>query len=274
MTIKIEIPAGCVNLARLIGEALASYQGEGDIIIPFKKSTLPREEAFDLSEIAAAADDDGSNATLGTGVDVAAQGGIESHEHLSTTVTPLGHPSKDPTTGKYLTDHKGVMHIPAVCGNAEKPFYASGPTKGQWKRKVGVTEENYNAAYQNALNQVVAFVEPQVDTTSTASISPDAAAGNTNTNTDQSAQNAFGDQTQGQGQTQIQEQAQGQTVVTPADVFEAFTAICQEGNPKNTEAATKCFTDAGLANPSLIFSRPDLAPQIYKAIAPIRIHGA
>lgn len=64
-------------------------------------------------------------------------------------------PSKEPTGGAFENaskpDEKGVMFDGAFCGVAKKPFYASGPTKGQWKRKGGVEEEAYNAWYAGAL---------------------------------------------------------------------------------------------------------------------------
>jgi len=264
MAIKIEIPADYPLLIKAVGESLAGYKGEANSFA--KEVTHPLEVKLDASKaIEQVADaqipvDQLSNTSAAE--DMAGQDDDAGKSEQSTAelgaggahVAPGTHPSQD-STGKWLTDHNGVVHIPAVCGNAEKPFYASGPTKGQWKRKVGVTEENYAAVYANALSQVG---------------SQQAASTTNQTQTDTSAQDAFGgDQQQQAGQAG---QA-GQAAVTPNDAFGAFTTICQMGDQAKTDMATKCFTDAGLANPSLIFSRPDLAQTIHAALAKICMGG-
>lgn len=263
--IKIEIPADYPLLIKAVGGAFAKYEGEafakyeGEEYHGFnsrvkksvvgvsqeEKSILSEEtEAPEKSDTALSATDQSSMTATDTSAGVDESAGVDN------STPSAGHPQKD-AAGKFTTDHKGVMHIPAVCGNAEKPFYASGPTKGQWKRRVGVTEENYNVTYANALNQVV---------TGVGSISPDAAAGSPSHTNDQSAEQAFGDTGQGQ--------------VSPNDVFATFTTVCQKGQEHLTAAATKCFTDAGLANPSLIFSRPDLAGQVFASLSKIVMGGA
>lgn len=48
-------------------------------------------------------------------------------------------------------DDKGVGFNEKICGNAAKPFYGSGKTKGQWKRKQGVDQADYDAWYDASL---------------------------------------------------------------------------------------------------------------------------
>lgn len=265
MTIKIEIPADYPLLINAVGKALASYKGESPFGAlgagPAKASQdVSHEEKSVLPEEVVDRASDGSNTTFDSPENVAsAAATIEQITQAEVNAGNLpamsaGHPQQD-AEGKYLTDYNGVMHIPAVCGVAEKPFYASGTNKGQWKRKGGVTEDEYNRVYADALSQVAG--------TNTGSTSPDTAAGqDQNQASDPSAEQAFG----GQGQGQL-------TSVTPNDVFTAFTSVCQAGDVASTELATKCFTDAGLANPSLIFSRPDLAAQIFATLSPIHLGG-
>lgn len=51
-------------------------------------------------------------------------------------------------------DEKGVGFNEKVCGKAAKPFYGSGKTKGQWKRRGGVDQSVYNAWYSESLAAV------------------------------------------------------------------------------------------------------------------------
>lgn len=274
MTISINIPSDNKALAAAIGRALTEY-GTGKTSADIKV-TLDASEAVDHIQNAAASIEQITEAEVYAG-NLAEQEDTAGKSQEQSTVgqgagaaqgAPGTHPSKDPQTGKYVTDHKGVMHIPAVCGNAEKPFYASGPMKGQWKRKVGVTEENYNTVYQNALNQVTGGQSPAADAGNQTQVDNTA----NQTNTDQTAQ------TQSEASQVFEQQTntnvQGNPNATPNDVFPIFSSLCHGGNPDVIAAATKCFTDAGLANPSLIFSRPDLAPQIHAALLPLAGQGA
>lgn len=44
-------------------------------------------------------------------------------------------------------DHKGVAFNSAYCGNAADPFYGTGKRKGQWKKRKGVDDADYDAWY-------------------------------------------------------------------------------------------------------------------------------
>lgn len=48
-------------------------------------------------------------------------------------------------------DRYGVKFDPDFCGQATDPFYGSGKREGQWKKKRGVSDEDYDAWYRSQL---------------------------------------------------------------------------------------------------------------------------
>ena len=48
-------------------------------------------------------------------------------------------------------DKKGVPFNAALCSNAKEPFYTSGARLGQWKKRKGVSDAEYDAWYTSAL---------------------------------------------------------------------------------------------------------------------------
>jgi hypothetical protein len=55
------------------------------------------------------------------------------------------------TTADKRVDPNGVVFNPDMCGNAAKPFYASGKRNGQWKKRQGVSDDKYDAWYTEQL---------------------------------------------------------------------------------------------------------------------------
>ncbi len=51
-------------------------------------------------------------------------------------------------------DHNGVPFDENFCAKAQKPFYASGKREGQWKRRGGVDESEYDEWYAGELEAV------------------------------------------------------------------------------------------------------------------------
>ena len=49
-------------------------------------------------------------------------------------------------------DQHGVTYNPQFCANAAQPFYGSGKNKGQWKRRKGVVEGEYDGWYAAQLD--------------------------------------------------------------------------------------------------------------------------
>lgn len=58
-------------------------------------------------------------------------------------------PADDEQTSDTLpeVDANGVPFDDAMCARAKEPFYTSGPQKGQWKKRKGVSEDDYNKWY-------------------------------------------------------------------------------------------------------------------------------
>lgn len=53
--------------------------------------------------------------------------------------------------GSAEVDEKGVAFNGDFCGRAKEPFYGTGKAKGQWKKKVGVSQDDYDAWYAGEL---------------------------------------------------------------------------------------------------------------------------
>lgn len=51
-------------------------------------------------------------------------------------------------------DMKGVPFDAGYCGQAAEPFYSSGPRSGQWKKKRGVSDAEYDKWYAHRLSMV------------------------------------------------------------------------------------------------------------------------
>ena len=92
------------------------------------------------------------------------------HQVAAPDVEDEGDKDVAPTAGdSSRVDEKGVAYNPQMCANAAKPFYASGKTKGQWKKKGGEngpTEAAYDAWYAEALAAVTTVTKtdaPQAD---------------------------------------------------------------------------------------------------------------
>lgn len=62
----------------------------------------------------------------------------------------------EPASGNVLVDKNGVPHNPELCGSAsaKAPLYGTGKMAGQWKRRVKVDENAYNAWYAGELAKI------------------------------------------------------------------------------------------------------------------------
>lgn len=139
--IKIEFPAENKLLAGAIGRALSEY-ASGEVQ---KVERCTVEEAVSMATDVPAhmlTNEEGSDAVGNTSRHDA--GGRSS---VSTTAHEDQH-KPDPNA---RVDTNGVPFSDEFCGEAKVPFYASGPHKGQWKKRKGVSEEDYNSWYANAL---------------------------------------------------------------------------------------------------------------------------
>lgn len=129
--LKIKFDAKNLELAACIGAALVKYGAgvvseaveDNDTRVDFAGKAYPSESG-ELAE-----DYDARVEKHGTGV-------------VADDPEPLEKPSVD--------DH-GVAFDIEFCGEATEPFYGSGKKTGQWKKKRGVSEEDYGSWYNSQL---------------------------------------------------------------------------------------------------------------------------
>lgn len=70
------------------------------------------------------------------------------------TTASSSSPTSTGSDGPATTDEKGVPFNADFCGKAAKPFYGSGKTKGQWKKRQGVDAADYDNWYADELSKV------------------------------------------------------------------------------------------------------------------------
>lgn len=175
MTIKIEIPAANTALAAAIGAALVAY-GNGEAVshltVTTNTTTKTVGDASIKEEVKVATTADVVKAiTKETGADnVVKLDSAKSHiDSTSSTAETLNQEqsSAGPDVGAAgnataasgqpagndlnKLDEKGVGFNTEFCGNAAKPFYGPGKTKGQWKKRQGVDAGTYDAWYAESL---------------------------------------------------------------------------------------------------------------------------
>ena len=167
MTIKIEIPSdkAHLSLALAIGEALVKYAGGStaiastiEIAAVLTEEAAPKSaetvtelaSSTETSTLEAATVKTAPSEEAGNGI----ASGVETSEGAGNSQTKL----TDASTGDapLEVDEHGVAKNPTFCGNAAKPFNASGKKKGQWKKRQGVAEADYDTWYAEALAAVVA----------------------------------------------------------------------------------------------------------------------
>ena len=127
---KLEFDAANRPLAAAIGKALLEY-GSG-VATSVATATPPvtvgtEQEQFDTEVTSGVADAD-----------------TETH-----TQDPASASSDDERV-----DDNGVRFNVAYCGEAQIPFYSSGKNKGQWKKKKGVDQADYDTWYAQMLTTV------------------------------------------------------------------------------------------------------------------------
>lgn len=88
-------------------------------------------------------------------------------------------------SGRADVDDNGVPKDPRFCATAKQPFYTSGKRLGQWKKRQGVSDEDYDAWYasqlepgaaQETLDHAESAEPAPVDTTAAFSTAPAATA--------------------------------------------------------------------------------------------------
>jgi hypothetical protein len=174
--IRIEFPADRTDIAAAIGRALLEIGGValnhkvreriGDIEVETVTTTQPvagAEELADLQDSNEMADSSHIEAKI-----PASQGGTM----LGGAIQPGDEVSFETNSGEVITgtaadngtlpqvDGKGVAFHAAFCGISAKPFYETGKTSGQWKKRRGVDQAAYDTWYAEQLEQGAEQMQP------------------------------------------------------------------------------------------------------------------
>lgn len=131
--LKIEFDASNKALAAAIGAALTQYGG-GGVVAEAAEQPAPAEKSLtekvpDIVESTVTVRD------------------ADTGETVAEETIPATEENDGPV------DEHGVPHNKKYCGpvDAAVPFYASGSNKGQWKKKRGVDESEYNEWYVSVM---------------------------------------------------------------------------------------------------------------------------
>lgn len=136
MAIKIEFPAGDTLAAWLFGNALINYSEQHDGALPELDYVKAPEPSKPVAQPQPDEDD--------------------TPDDLAQFIA--GGPVPEPAPAG--VDHNGVVKNPDYCGDSAEPFYASGKMAGQWKKKRGVDQDDYDAWYASELAAKTGDSEP------------------------------------------------------------------------------------------------------------------
>lgn len=78
------------------------------------------------------------------------EGGEVPEESVIQPHAPYAAPDVGPTEIVSEVDHNGAAFNEQFCGKSAEPFYTSGARLGQWKKRRGVDDKDYDAWYQSA----------------------------------------------------------------------------------------------------------------------------
>ena len=141
--IKIEFPSHRSDIALAIGQALITIaQGERQEMKAPKVSA--ESTAEERAELYKHTPDPAPGETV-----IRADATGQHFEHTGKTDEPME--AVEELDEPERTDENGVEFDAKYCANAADPFYATGKQKGQWKKRKGVDEADYNAWYASQL---------------------------------------------------------------------------------------------------------------------------
>lgn len=131
-------------------------------------------------------------------------------------------------------DTKGVPFNGDFCGKAKEPFYASGPRKGQWKKRKGVDDADYDAWYASAIPA------PGATTQQEAPLDTSGAFGGTDT------AGAFQQQT-----PQVQGGTPSEAIPTDCGTFMGWVSAQQAAGRLTQQQVTDAYSQLGIEVTSL-----------------------
>jgi hypothetical protein len=147
--IKIEFPADRTDIAAAIGRALLEIGG-----VALNHSVRERVGDIEVETVTTTQPVTGAEEQLVLQNDT-------SPEPLTIKATGV---ELDDAGNLPQIDGKGVAFHAAFCGISAKPFYETGKTSGQWKKRRGVDQAAYDAWYAEQLPTQTAADPAPVDT--------------------------------------------------------------------------------------------------------------
>ncbi len=256
MTIKIEFPAERTDIALALGQALTAI-GHGKAPSQATATRHVHDEAqhqaapvhIEYGDPGAFAELDHEYVDTNTG-EITQTSGPSSVEgdagksasNAAETGSLVGAKSSAPAGANTRLDEKGVPYNAEFCANAAKPFYGTGKLAGQWKKRQGVDQGEYNEWYESALAVVTSDTHEEDQAADAAEETRDYAA-------EQRAACAFGAQT-------TETAAHG----APANMGELMAWISerQAAGTMPPDAVASAFTTLGLPMDALLNPAGDI----------------
>lgn len=197
--IKIEFPADRTDIALAIGQALTAI-GQGKALINSPAATTAANVTVAAGgveqHVADPAPEDIAAATFANSEDLDPPADDEDRDDEPGKQEPsTASQGADGASGASVDDaerdEKGVAFNREFCSKAAIPFYGSGKKKGQWKKRQGVDEGEYDDWYADELfaSKIVDTSEQATETTSDDNVAASTfgKANNQQTATDESA---------------------------------------------------------------------------------------
>lgn len=176
--------------------------------------------------------------------------GSSAHPDVASSAPPSDTEEKDSPDSDVRVDEHGVAFNPNYCGEAKDPFYGSGKRKGQWKKRKGVDDVEYDAWYDSVRPDAGQPTEPTPDQQES-TVDPRA---------------AFGSQTQAPAPA---------STGYPTDIggFTAWTSERMAASQITQTHVDRAFKDCGLGYHDIMPGAPDAAAGIAKVCQQIESYG-
>lgn len=165
--LKIEFDPNNTALALAIGQALVSIgQGTSLLNTPAPSTGVGSHapKPADTAAVSAGETVKTDAANIATGPDSSTD--LVAGTTVAGAAALAGSAGTNAPAGAGNVDEKGVPFDGDYCAKAAKPFYATGKKSGQWKKKTGVEEDEYDEWYESQLAKVTKtpIVEQEFDT--------------------------------------------------------------------------------------------------------------
>lgn len=164
--LKIEFDPSNTLLAAAIGRALTDYAGTDMKGIDAEKAAF-----FEGKSAPTVTEQAGEKVKTTAAETVTEQDSTTDHaaeETVAGAAGPVGSGDTSAPAGAGDVDEKGVTKDDDYCATAKVPFYGTGKRKGQWKKRQGVDEDEYDEWYESQLAKISApqpgAKETKVDT--------------------------------------------------------------------------------------------------------------